>query len=135
MRGAGIIWTNLSQWGRGLTALLALLAVSLHVLAIEGHVHVASYPGQGGASAISASAHPAHAASSLTGEQSLSNPSHPSHCIFCQAMTAAGAGLIPAAPLLVWFGAAALVAALFGQRQVSLQRLNAWRSRAPPLSA
>lgn len=134
MRGAGTIQMKVRQWSRGVTALLALLAVALHVFTIEGHVHVAAFAGQGN-SVSSASAHGGHAAVGHTGEQALSNPSHPAPCVFCQAMAAAGAGLIPAAPLLVLFGAAALVAAQFGQRQVLLQRLNAWRSRAPPLSA
>lgn len=129
MRGAGIIGTKVSQWARGLMTLCALLAVALHVIAIEGHVHVPAFPQHSGAS--SALAHD-HSASRDPAGQFLSNPSSPAPCIFCQAMAFAGAGLVPAAPLLVWFGAAALVAALFGQRQVSLQRLTTWRSRAPP---
>ena len=132
MRGAGIIRTRLSEWGRGLTALLALLAVALHIFAVQGHVHVAAFPQHG--AGVSALAH-GHPAPTEAAGPSLSNPSNPAPCHFCQTMAAAGAGLMPVAPLLGWFGAAALVAALFGQRQVSLQRLNAWRSRAPPLSA
>jgi hypothetical protein len=129
MRGAGILRTKFNQWGHGLSSLCALLAIALHVFAIEGHVHVAAFPQHG--AAASASAHE-HSASGGAAGQFLSNSSNPAPCLFCQVMASAGAGLILAAPLLVLFGAAALVAALFGQRQVSLQRLNAWRSRAPP---
>lgn len=134
MRGAGIIQTKVRQWSRSVTALLALLAVALHVFTIEGHVHVAAFTGQGN-HVSSLSAHGGHAAAGHAGELSLSSPTSPAPCIFCQAMAAAGLALPPAAPLLVWFGAAALVAALFRQRQAALERLNAWRSRAPPLLA
>lgn len=130
MRGAAVFQTKLSLWGGALLRLLALLAIALHVFTVEGHVHVAAFAVQG------AAAHADHAAPGAgAGAPSLSNPTSQAPCVFCQAMASVGAGLTPSAPLLVWFGAAALVAMLFGQRQVSLQRLTAWRSRAPPLFA
>ena len=114
-------------------SLLALLAIALHVFTIEGHVHVAAFPGQGIASG--AAAHGDHSGVDHAAALSLTNPASPAPCIFCQTMAAGGPGLVPAMPLFVWFGAVALVVALFGQRQVSLQRLHTWRSRAPPLFA
>ena len=132
MRGGQTIQNTGRDWAQSLVRLLALLAIALHIFAVQGHVHVAAFPQHG--AGVSALAH-GHPAPTDAAGPSLSNPSNPAPCLFCQTMAAAGAGLMPVAPLLVWFGGAALVAALFGQRQVSLQRLNAWRSRAPPRSA
>lgn len=132
MRGGQTIQNAGRDWAQSLVRLLALLAIALHIFAVQGHVHVAAFPQHG--AGVSALAH-GHPAPTDAAGPSLSNSSNPAPCLFCQTMAAAGAGLMPVAPLLVWFGAAALVAALFGQRHVSLQRLTTWRSRAPPLSA
>ena len=124
MRGARTFRIDLSQWSASVLRLVAFLAVALHVTAVEGHVHIP----QIGAAAVYAGA----AGHERQAEQSLSNPTVQSPCIFCQTMAAAGAGLMPSAPLLLAFAAAALAAALFGRRLVALQRLVIWRSRAPP---
>lgn len=132
MRGVKYFRTALNRGGRGLMSLLALLAIALHVFTIEGHVHVAAFTG---AAHSDVAPQGAVSGGGAAAKQSLANPTSQAPCVFCQTMASAGAGLLPAAPPLVWFGAAALIAALFGQRRVSLQRLHAWRSRAPPLFA
>jgi hypothetical protein len=110
-------------WARSVAPWCALLAVTLHVFAVEGHVHIP----QIGAAALYAGA----AGHERQAEQSLSNSPVQSPCVFCQTMAASGPGLTPSAPLLLAFAAAPLAAVLFGRRLVALQRLVIWRSRAP----
>ena len=141
MRGAVIDQSERKRWGHGLVRLLALLAVALHVFTISGHVHVPQF---GPAAAQHAASHDAGrvwgAQSGVLAAQAaahiqhtLSGPTDPAPCVFCQTLASAGAGIAPNAPMLaLWLGVAALIAALLGQRQVVLQRLTIWRSRAPP---
>ncbi len=126
MRGARTFRTELGQWGAGFLRCLAVLAVCLHVFVLQAHVHIP--PATSGSGFV----HAGPGVETHSGGLILASPVEHSPCILCQTLAANGAGLTPSAPMLAAACAAALVAALFGQRHVELQRLLVWRSRAPP---